>query len=164
MNATEWVQPAPRELLVLVRDIVEDHPERHNQGRWVGNVFEKIAVMTVDELRQYALADMPESPAMPDRPVCGTTACVAGWAVIAGSAPGSVIKRTEWEYDTEVTFPDGTGKQVSQYAQELLDLDSGQASWLFDEYRTREEVLFGLDALIGNPDYQFDDEFEEDDD
>lgn len=145
MTDTTWTQPTAKELLAQVRRIVAEHPSRHMQTTWMAGLFGAVNNLTVDEARAYALTDLPEEPADPERPVCGTTACVAGWLAILGSEPGTVID------SMTVRLPSGSRSNIWNEAQRLAGLSDEQQSWLFSGFRTRTEVLDGLDALIEDP-------------
>jgi hypothetical protein len=142
-----YVQPTPKALLTKVRKVIRDNPERHNQYSWIGNIFSTYAVVdqTLAKLKTYALKPMPEVPQDEESPVCGTTGCVAGWAVILGDDPKTKVYGF-WR--DALQTPDGKHVQVMARARELLGLSEKQADYLFEGDRTREEVLEALDALI----------------
>lgn len=100
------------ERCALVADIIEQHPERHDQVVWVG------AVRTVDDpdvgtIRLVAAAGS-----------CGTAACVAGWAV-AASPVELVGEIHDW---------------VSAGAR-ALGLDYHLAALVFDGASKREKIV-----------------------
>lgn len=151
MTEQEWAKPTPREVTEFVLQVVEQNPERHNQRQWVGNVFTRGEnALDVKEMLRHALAPVPETPENPDQPYCGTTGCVAGWAVAYGSQPGTMLVSSYISgYCT--LFPDGTQVNTSTAASDLMGLNEYQADWLFDEYRTHEEVTSALHELLENP-------------
>ena len=142
-----YTPPAPHDLLIQVRDVILNNPERHNQGSWITNEFSyHVPRVELGILRRFAAKLLPEVPEDEDDPICGTQACVAGWAVILGDDPTARIFDT-----TAVTETDGTKVEFGYRARDLLGLDSIQAHWLFAADRTRDEVLDALNALIDNP-------------
>ena len=82
---------------------------------------------------------IPAEPANEANPVCGTVACVAGWAVILG------------ETDYQILQTSFAGLYTHKRAMELLNLSDWEADYLFSAARSRTEVLDYLDALIGDP-------------
>jgi hypothetical protein len=84
---------------------------------------------------------------------CGTTACVAGWAIAQEVARLDGLDLVPGITNVEkVVYSDGGLLNSSLYdaldADRLLGLDFEEASWLFDPVRTRNEVLDELDRLI----------------
>ena len=142
-----FTPPASHELLTEIRDLIRDHPERHDQNHWVDNIFSSHVGGNVADLVKFADQDIPESPVNPDNPVCGTTACVAGWAAIFGSPMGTEIRNGGALYGSDGHYA-GTAQDR---AENLLNLDGDQASYLFAAERTRDEVLTALDRLIDDP-------------
>ena len=138
----------PHELLIAVRNVIRDNPERHDQGTWIGNVWGDTKAPAAT-YRKYAMAPVPETPADTENPVCGTTACVAGWAVILGETNHRILQT--W----------GLGTHIHERAMELLDLSDWQADYLFAGYLHRTDVLSYLDALIEDP---YADRYDDDDD
>jgi hypothetical protein len=139
-NDTEWVQPTPHDLLVMVRDQIVADNAIWNQGTWF-RYGTLIATTAVCRLRAYLLEDDD-----PHGNLCGTRACVFGMAVILGDDP-----RTRMYEGGLVLLPDTTQTHVYNRAKELLGLNRAQADWLSDDERDRDEVLAGLDALIADP-------------
>jgi hypothetical protein len=139
------------DLARAVAKVIREHPERHDQSLFIGNALDGNwgdlldTDVPVEEFRKYADAAIPAEAEDPDRPVCGTTACVAGWTVILGSARNRKI-RLDFCYDA---MADGT--DIWDRAAKLLGLTEDQATYLFAGYTTREQVLEMLDALPENP-------------
>jgi hypothetical protein len=111
------------ELLKRVRAQITEHPETHNQRVWA------------------------------KRTECGTTACVAGWAVLLAHPDAELTALDCFNgMSCGVLLSDGTERAFNMYGAELLGLTPDQRYWLFDEERTTPEVLGGLDDLInGEP-------------
>src|SRR6266567_3851879 len=134
------------ELMAKVRKVVADNPERHDQSVWISNVFNLYgaSMATAGEARAWAFQDVPDEPMDDDRPVCGTTGCVAGWVVIL-SAPKSaklgpyMITTARGEYS------------IGAYAARKLGLKGDQQRYLFTSSRTRDEVLAALAYLPDHP-------------
>jgi hypothetical protein len=147
---SEWVQPSPRELLVMIRDLFRRHPDRHKQNSWVDSEFGFSEGDTRRILRLLSRRkSIPETQVSPDG-LCGTRGCVAGWADIFGSPPGTRIE-LQFNGYALLVYPDRSREGVDQAAQRLLALSGDQADWLFEADRTHEEVLAALDALIDDP-------------
>ena len=137
-----------KELATKVRDQIANHPETHNQRWW---------------MRRTKLWDDTGS-------YCQTTACAAGWTVALGD-PAATPVWSNASDSSSVLLPDGTGRSYSEYAAELLGIDRGMQLYLFDEARTRDEVLDVLNTIIdgGMPEvpedvyelYSFDDDDED---
>jgi hypothetical protein len=147
---TEWVPPTPAETKRMVLQVLVEHPDRHGQGDWIGNVFADYIYLIplsvpVEDLRPYASQDIPPVPADPDRPLCGTKGCVAGWAAILASPPGTTISRYY------MLFPDRTSSSIADYAAMRMDLDFRQAHWLFCGARSYDQVVEALQILIDDP-------------
>lgn len=138
-----YTPPAPAVLLAAVRDLLVYNPDRHDQHHWVNNIFGS-AKGIVGDLRQYTTQELPDEAEDEDNPVCGTTACVAGWTVILGDDPRARIT------DYEVSFS-GRTTTVADRARELLGLTSEQSGWLFDAYRDRDDIIEALGRLIEDP-------------
>jgi hypothetical protein len=87
---------------------------------------------------------------------CGTTACIAGHAVLLTApagwlvwVPGAVA--TDGYGPTMMVRPDGSTVSVSEAARVALGLDKDVADVLFTCTATRQAVP-ALKFLIGNPD------------
>ena len=145
-----WNPPSAHDLLIAVREIIVDNPERHDQSRWAGNVFAD-AQGTLGAIRNLALTPIPDEPMDEASPVCGTTGCTAGWTVFLGDDPRATLT-----YSQNVMTPDGETCDIGYRARELLGLSREQSDYLFDGDRTREEVIDALDDLINNPDADLD--------
>lgn len=96
------------ELMIKVRDHIVAHPEQHDQATWA------------------------------EKTECGTTACVAGWALILGSPVDAHI------FDETGSLP----PTVAEDAQEILGLTYGQQGALFIGAITHEGAIAGMNALI----------------
>lgn len=131
-------------LIRKVRNIVKNHPDRHNQEVWYTSKFDarNLYRASVEKLRKYATKPLPAEQAMPDG-YCGTTACVAGWAAILSAPRGTTLDGVEG-----LILPDGEGIDVQEYAAEQMGLDWDESDYLFHSARTREEILSNLDAML----------------
>ena len=121
-----------------VRDQIVQHPESHNQKVWVQQTS------------------------------CGTTACVAGWAVLLSGATVVLVNDllSSGRVDREVQgfhecLPaDGDRHApvpIYLLAERLLGITSAQSDYLFDSHRTRPELLRALDNLIRRDEIRHDD-------
>jgi hypothetical protein len=149
LGTLTYTPPDSHTLLIAVRDLVLENPERHDQEHWVSNVFGTMRGKRFDvtALRAFAVKGLPEEPQDDSNPVCGTRACVAGWTVILGDDP-----RVRLDGDIGIIFPDGKAGSYSERARELLGINDRQAEYLFDMNRTRDEVIGALNTLIDDPD------------
>lgn len=133
-----------KELAEKVRDQIVDHPETHNQERWMHRIEQ--------DSGSY----------------CQTTGCAAGWAVVLGDPSAKPVFRGL--DSSSVVLPDGTGRGYSEYAAELLGIDDDLAEYLFNVHRTVDEVLDVLNVIIDGgeptvpPWYEDYDDYADDDD
>jgi hypothetical protein len=139
-----------KELIRAVRRVIRDNPSRHDQTRLITNVFDSWGELEGEDvpladLRKYASIPVPSVPEDPAHPLCGTTACVAGWTVILGSE--KTIRLEGW------TDTLSGGADIWVKASEMLKLTEDQANYLFAGGRSREEVLDMLDGLLEDRDY-----------
>lgn len=106
------IPPYNTDLMIQVRDHVIEHPETHVQNVWVS------------------------------RNECGTTACIAGWAVqLAGIQLGQTDAFGE-------TFEAADGRTVRTHATDLLGLTYREAGHLFGGGHAESEALAVLEAMI----------------
>lgn len=75
---------------------------------------------------------------------CGTKACVAGNVVVLS------LKKTEFfdPWDQTVTTEDHETMRVKEYARQQLGLTYDEATWLFSEWRSYEDVVAALKTLV----------------
>ena len=115
------------ELAARVLKQVRDFPEQHNQGGW-----------------HRVQLDVRER-------VCGTTYCVAGWAVHFGRPDLTPVMRTAgyntFRHATCLVDADGEQHLYSETAMEVLGVTDREAEWLFSACRSRNEVLGALKSL-----------------
>lgn len=97
------------ELLRAVRKQITEHPETHNQGTWSR------------------------------RTECGTTRCIAGWAV--------ALSAVEWYSTAAGGMHLASGRTVEETAERLLGLDWDEASDLFYEWDA-DDALEMLNGII----------------
>jgi hypothetical protein len=136
-------------LIREIREIVASESGRHLQHSWISNRFylPQRQAWDIGQVRAYAHQPLPAAASDPDRPVCGTTACVAGWAAILVAPEGSFLRA----WSESIEFPDGTVQSVEGYARGVLELSAAQSDWLFYGARSRPEILRALDALLEDP-------------
>ena len=124
----------PQELALAVRKIIENHPGNWNQMIWYGS---RDMNVPVDVIRRELEED-----------ICGSAACVAGWAVILSSPAGTTfIAEMNDDYIFRVIYPDGKTEPICAVAQSALRLTEDQAAWLFNSSRTEEEVVAALTVI-----------------
>jgi hypothetical protein len=125
----------------MVRALVK---EEIRQGRWdQGSWSDGMRLNPETELRE---------------PTCGTTACVAGWAVIADRGQfvdsDAVIARSDDDPDEVVdNWYHVKGKPVDTVsvkarARQLLGLTYDEAEYLFRGHRDEDEIMTFLKARI----------------
>jgi hypothetical protein len=152
----DWVPLEGRDLLVAVRAILVENPERHDQQVWVGNFYltpDELAdgtelMLPADLIRQYAMRPLTTQPEEPGAqwPVCGSLGCVAGWGAVLSAPHGSFIK------GPRIVLPSGEKMLIHYWAAEKMGLSNDQAAYLFSAGRgSRERLIRILDALIENP-------------
>lgn len=123
--------------LKAVRDLIKKHPEKHDQEQWV-NVPADLVKFNDGGT---ALA------------TCGTSACVAGWAVAMAGGKylinrGCHEAREGVYAPHRVVDPVGNAHLIEVYAAKVLGLTDKEADILFEATNSREEVLDMLKALI----------------
>lgn len=162
------------ELLEKVRDIIEDE-SRHKQSIWAS--VKRSILHTITE-RYKPVSGGSLIPVS-----CGTSACVAGWAVQVAGAK-MLVNPMELEFDkdgfAESNFAltaDGRMVDIGEYAGELLGLTDEERNHLFAASWGNEGVLDNLEALIvaakhglewefdcyDRPDWEGDDDGDDDD-
>ena len=120
-----------REVALQIR---KDDGAHWNQRSWWRNA---------DSALHLISAQMPTCDLLERK--CGTTGCVAGWA-IALEYPDAV-------FTGSVFIRAGQPRQaISFEAQHVLGLSEEQAGWLFYDERTLDQVLWALEN--DNPDWE----------
>ena len=160
-----YVPPPPAEVITRVARLIRDHPDRYNQRTWFSSAFlpgwydrygaagmyplqPRTSYVPVADLAQFGDQPVPDEPADPGRPLCGTTACVAGWAVILAGDPEISLQFDGGAFRAPGSF---FPADIASYARQLMGLGEDQAEWLFDADRTTGQVLWALDALLADP-------------
>lgn len=116
-------------LLEKCLDQIQDKPDQWNQSSWyTGRPLDEIPASMIDRIEDGADA------------ACGTTACLAGHALLLSGKYKSVISNVDWDaddkivgYEVEIVDRDGdsvAGREI-QLAAEELDMDSYLAQRLF---------------------------------
>ncbi len=84
--------------------------------------------------------------------VCGTSACVAGWAVLYGVPGARLAESRKYRGDYDFVTSDGEVVEAEDVAGELLGLDYNQAAWLFGGNRNKKDVIAALKHIAdGEP-------------
>lgn len=131
---------ANMDLVDEVMTFLKSNPEKHQQGVWLEHIDE--------------IGDGHE-PIAPETNFCGTTGCIAGWAVAFAKVH---------DPDVEIIWTDGGGSYVhlpghtrcsgvGLAAQEILGLTNDQASYIFDGGRDMEEIEAAFDEIRLYPDW-----------
>jgi hypothetical protein len=104
--------PESAPLIDRVVDVIEHNPDAHNQNYWAWRDMD------------YSLPAPPLNISIDNFP-CGTTACVAGWALLlAGYA-------ITFDEDSDIADCAENGRIIPLLARELLRLEREQAEQLF---------------------------------
>jgi hypothetical protein len=83
---------------------------------------------------------------------CPTTGCIAGWTTTLAGYP-MVIRAFVDEYElgdiveTALCNVNGRITEIVSVARDLLKLSDSRSAWLFQAYRTQDEVLWALDKI-----------------
>lgn len=103
--------------------------QTHNQGLWVhGEVDTTKVVFTSDDNVSYY-------------PVCGTSCCLAGKAVILNGDQPVVWSDYGGGSSNEVVTDDGRLMRVSERARELFGITSGQAATMFNGDNSADRLV-----------------------
>lgn len=139
------------ELADKIKKIVTLHPDMHDQGFWFRNYGETPTYNPVDaeliKLDEILKAVEEDKEA----PQCGTTLCVAGWALVLN---GYTLMRTEkkssygnWVVPHDFALKDGVEYDIEDKASELLNIDSYDAEELFSEQISNDQAVEALEFL-----------------
>jgi hypothetical protein len=122
----------PRSIATAILDVV-NAGTHYDQGTWFSEEYFADENQVSGGQLRYVF----------EKNVCGTTACVAGNAVVL-TLPEDA--KYDWLY-SKIIFADGGQQYVEGYAAEVLGLDGSDAGWLFDGDREVEEVKEALELL-----------------
>lgn len=90
---------------------------------------------------------------------CGTGCCIAGAAVARAGAQPEWINSGSNEWFAEYcTLPDGSTREILQYARELLGLSNKQAGNLFYAFNDMTDIENIRDDIVNNRNWEEDDE------
>lgn len=144
-----------RDLIIGVRDILVNNPDRHDQQYWIGNYYLtpdevrcNVSPIPIDLVREYADQPVRYEPSDPEAawPMCGSTACACGWGAVLSAPPGSFLD------GSLLILPDGSCVQVDEWVGDRMGVTEEQREYVFSPIRARERLIRILDALIENPD------------
>jgi hypothetical protein len=134
---TEWTR---QELAAEIAGIIRLKTELWDQSGWFYVPGDGWGKLTVADLRALIIEEGN---------ACGSTACVAGWAAVLTSAPGTLIINGGY-----VQTPDTGSLRSAEYlGMEALQLSQEDADWLFSAVREKAEVLSALDAIASGEDW-----------
>lgn len=102
-----------RELMLKVADVIEEYPEKYDQGCWIGN-----------KAGDY-YGPSPK-PTKADYHRCGTVCCIAGHAVMQGILAGTRPEMPKYYWRSELYF------NWQEEAAKDLGISDGIAGRLFD--------------------------------
>jgi len=120
----------PQEVAKSVKIRIEAYPENYDQKSWFSDKEDDRHTGTMEEVLDL---DIENLDALLD---CGATACVAGHAILVGLESGLL--------DSPFMC---NGAIIEDSAKEVLGLNFNESRWLFNPFRTREEVLGALAIL-----------------
>lgn len=148
MTETQRAPLAGRDLILGVRDILRDNPDRHEQAIWLGNVFydgdlNSNYQMSVDLIRDFMWQPIPDGPGDTTVmvPPCGSTGCAFGWAAILSAPRGSFISNGRLE------LPDGKTYSIIDWVTPRMGITNGQAAYMFAPHRSTEHLIAILTRL-----------------
>ena len=156
MSEAEVTLLEGRDLMIGVRDILVNNPDRHDQDLWVGNYY-----LTPDELdgyeepipldlvRPYMNQPMSTQPAEPNAvwPMCGSTGCAIGWGAVLSAPPGTVLV----DDGSTLITPDGERHPLVDWVAARMGITLDQAWYIADADRERVRLVRILDALLEDP-------------
>lgn len=151
MAETEFTPLEGRELIAALRDILEGHPDRHDQNVWISNYYltpdeltEYREPIPLDLVREYADKDMSTEPVEPNVPwpVCGSTGCVIGWGGVLSSPAGTILD------GVILIMPDGDAHPLLDWVAARMGITHDQAGYIANPNRERERLIRILDALL----------------
>lgn len=125
------------ELLNRTNDLVQDHPELHDQSQWSTGSF-------IPSWQLVTEADLVADPAA--HAECGSTGCFAGWAAVLGG-----WHQLRGNCYTLVVDETGTVRDMRSAAIEALGIGERQAEALFCAYNSRATIDEMVADLTANP-------------
>jgi hypothetical protein len=137
------------ELLDKIIEIIEAHPEMHNQRSWA--VITNVPGLSCNWDQDIDGDSVPES--------CGTAMCVAGWAahLCGGQFRFYAMRRwngMELSASKVSRVDDGTTVAISEFASHVLGLNPYDAGVLFDEDNSLDRIKEFRDKIAnGEPIY-----------
>lgn len=119
--------------LYQVSRAIRRYPRNSNQSRWhaTGDAIESAETVVKADDGQH--------------PACGTTLCAAGWTSFLFAPEGSVLRADE------VVLPDGTKREIEDFAIDALGLTRSQSQALFFTAQDADDIDVAIDALEENP-------------
>lgn len=137
-----------RTLAAFIADLIETDDRWWHQGTWFGDALsfydDEEGAPRFRRGEQRITVDAVRAQLAGGEWTCGTTGCVAGWVAILTAPEGAVIDAHSDELFTVTGEVHGEAKVI---AKRELGLTAGQADWLFDSHRTKEEVLTSLTLI-----------------
>lgn len=127
----------PAEVAAKVAEIIRTDRALWNQMSWF-NTRRGQDHMPVADMRNAVLGGSTT-----ELHACGTAACVAGWAAILTAPEGAALGYGGGIFDGY----DNYLNHVETAGRDALGLEDYQATYLFDTYRTEDEVLVTLDKI-----------------
>lgn len=158
------------ELAGKIKKIVTLHPDMHDQGFWYRNYGENRTINYNDVNAEIINLDKILEAVEEDKeaPQCGTTLCVAGWALILNGY--TLMRRTrpsaygDWTINEDFAMKDGEEHDIEITAAVLLNLDTHETEDLFSESITNEQAVEALGYLENDHEIDWDEILGYDDD
>ena len=156
MSEAEVTPLEGRDLIIGMRDILANNPERHDQKEWISNYY-----LTPDEIegyeepipldlvRPYMTQPMSTQPVEPNSPwpMCGSTGCAIGWGAVLSAPPGSVLV----DDGSILVTPDGERHPLLDWVAARMGITLDQAWYIANPIRERGRLIRILDALSEDP-------------
>lgn len=111
---------------------IKTHPERHYQGSWISGLPQRYDTYDPEtDTHEPARTKTYEGQLIN----CGTTGCLAGLGSLRYAPVGTKF------WGDQMIFPDGSSADYSDYGEEVLELSSLEATYLFAGHREMHEIL-----------------------
>lgn len=141
----------PAKLAAHVADIIRDRALLWQQWTWYApgsSQHEEVPASDFYDEWMVPVSSIRET-LMNTTDCCGSTACVAGWTAILAAPEGSAIS----ENGMLRLYSDGEFTHLASYARAQLNLTLPQTNWLFEGHRTVTEVLWALDNIAADKEW-----------
>lgn len=141
----------PAKLAAHVADIIRHRQSLWQQWSWYtpGSSHEEMGAVSIFYDEWMVPVSSIRETLMNTADCCGSTACVAGWTAILAAPEGSAISGNGMLR----LHDNGEFTHLASYARAQLNLTLPQANWLFEGHRTVTEVLWALDNIAADKEW-----------